>query len=153
MCEFECRNCGPLSENEVRDTLGGKICPDCKTKVGKTSDEIVEKVKDDHPHLGDESEDDDSDDGNESEIDRGEGVETDGGIETAEDLLDEIAHRTAELGSVARAVDTLATDEFGRSKSEWADETDRNPSTISRTTDVDGDDISERIDIVDSGWH
>lgn len=47
----------------------------------------------------------------------------------------EIAGRTAEYGSVARAVDSLATDEHGWGKSEWARLTDRNPSTVSRTTD------------------
>lgn len=50
-------------------------------------------------------------------------------------VLREIARRTAELGSVARAVDTLATDEHGWSKSTWASLTGRNVSTVSRMTD------------------
>jgi hypothetical protein len=50
-------------------------------------------------------------------------------------VLREVARRTAELGSVARAVDTLATETHGWSKSNWASLTDRNPSTLTRTTD------------------
>jgi len=50
-------------------------------------------------------------------------------------VLREVARRTAELGSVARAVDTLATETHGWSKSNWANLTDRNPSTVTRTTD------------------
>jgi len=50
-------------------------------------------------------------------------------------ILREIARRTDELGSVARAVDTLATETHGWSKSSWANLTGRNPSTVSRMTD------------------
>lgn len=50
-------------------------------------------------------------------------------------VLREVARRTEEFGSVARAVDTLATDVHGWSKSNWADLTDRNRSTVTRTTD------------------
>jgi len=49
-------------------------------------------------------------------------------------VLREIARRTAEEGSVARAVDQLATEVHGWSKSNWASLTDRNPSTLTRTT-------------------
>lgn len=50
-------------------------------------------------------------------------------------VLRKIARRTEELGSVARAVDTLATETHDWNKSQWASLTDRNPSTVSRTTD------------------
>jgi len=50
-------------------------------------------------------------------------------------VVREVARRTAELGSVARAVDTLATETHAWSKSNWASLTDRNPSTVTRTTD------------------
>jgi len=50
-------------------------------------------------------------------------------------VLREIARRTEKFGSVARAVDTLATENHGWSKSTWAKRTDRNPSTVTRTTD------------------
>ncbi|PHQ38247.1 hypothetical protein DJ69_12920 [Halorubrum persicum] len=50
-------------------------------------------------------------------------------------VLREIARRTEEFGSVARAVDTLATETHGWNKSSWASLTGRNPSTVSRTTD------------------
>jgi hypothetical protein len=50
-------------------------------------------------------------------------------------VIREIARRTEEFGSVARAVDTLVTDEHGWSKSGWAKCTGRNPSTVSRMTD------------------
>jgi len=50
-------------------------------------------------------------------------------------VLREVARRTTELGSVARAVDTLATETHGWSKGNWASLTDRNPSTVTRTTD------------------
>lgn len=50
-------------------------------------------------------------------------------------VLREVARRTDELGSVARAVDSLATETHGWSKSSWANVTGRNPSTLSRTTD------------------
>lgn len=50
-------------------------------------------------------------------------------------VLREIARRTDELGSVARAVDTLATENHGWSQSMWANLTGRNESTVSRTTD------------------
>jgi len=49
-------------------------------------------------------------------------------------VIREIARRTDELGSVARAVDTLATDVHGWRKGDWADITGRNPSTVTRTT-------------------
>lgn len=50
-------------------------------------------------------------------------------------VLREVARRTEEYGSVARAVDSLATEVHGWSKSNWATLTGRNPSTVSRTTD------------------
>jgi len=50
-------------------------------------------------------------------------------------MLREIARRTEEFGSVARAVDTLATETHGWSKGDWATITGRNPSTVTRTTD------------------
>lgn len=50
-------------------------------------------------------------------------------------VIREIARRTEEYGSVARAVDTLATDVHGWSKGNWADLTGRNPSTVTRMTD------------------
>jgi len=50
-------------------------------------------------------------------------------------VLREVARRTAELGSVARAVDTLAVETHGWSKGNWARLTDRNPSTVTRMTD------------------
>lgn len=50
-------------------------------------------------------------------------------------VLREIARRTEKFGSVARAVDTLATETHGFQKSTWATLTDRNPSTVSRMTD------------------
>jgi len=50
-------------------------------------------------------------------------------------VLREVARRTEEFGSVARAVDSLAVDVHGWSKSMWADLTDRNASTVTRTTD------------------
>jgi len=51
-----------------------------------------------------------------------------------QNVLREIARRTDELGSVARAVDSLATETHGWGKSNWADLTGRNPSTVTRTT-------------------
>lgn len=48
--------------------------------------------------------------------------------------LDEIARRTEETGSVARAVDQLVTEVHGFSKTYWADRSGRNKSTVSRTT-------------------
>jgi len=48
--------------------------------------------------------------------------------------LRQIARRTDELGSVARAVDTLAVEEHGWTQSMWAKTTGRNESTVSRTT-------------------
>lgn len=48
--------------------------------------------------------------------------------------LREIARRTEQTGSVARAVDQLATEVQGWSKSQWARQTGRNPSTVTRTT-------------------
>jgi len=50
-------------------------------------------------------------------------------------VLREIARRTDEFGSVARAVDTLATEVHGWNKGNWARLTGRNPSTVTRTTD------------------
>lgn len=50
-------------------------------------------------------------------------------------VLREIARRTEEFGSVARAVDTLATDVHSWNKGDWARESGRNPSTVTRTTD------------------
>jgi hypothetical protein len=50
-------------------------------------------------------------------------------------VLREVARRTQEYGSVARAVDTLATETHGWSKSLWASLTGRNPSTVTRMTD------------------
>ena len=50
-------------------------------------------------------------------------------------VLREIARRTEEFGSVARAVDTLATEVHNWNKGDWARLTDRNPSTVTRTTD------------------
>lgn len=50
-------------------------------------------------------------------------------------VLREVARRTEEFGSVARAVDTLATEVHGWSKGDWADLTDRDPSVVSRMTD------------------
>ena len=47
----------------------------------------------------------------------------------------EIARRTDELGSVARAVDTFAVENHGWNQSQWAKITGRNDSTVSRTTD------------------
>lgn len=52
-----------------------------------------------------------------------------------QNVLREVARRTEELGSVARAVDTLATETHGWSKSNWASLTGRNPSTVTRMTD------------------
>lgn len=49
-------------------------------------------------------------------------------------VLREIARRTSEEGSVARAVDQLATEMHGWSKSNWASLTGRNPSTVTRMT-------------------
>jgi len=49
-------------------------------------------------------------------------------------VLREIARRTTTEGSVARAVDQLVTEAYGWSKKEWADETGRNPSTVTRMT-------------------
>lgn len=49
-------------------------------------------------------------------------------------VLREIARRTRETGSVARAVDQLATEVHGHRKSMWADLTGRNPSTVTRMT-------------------
>lgn len=51
-----------------------------------------------------------------------------------EHALREIARRTQETGSVARAVDQFATEVHGWSKSAWARQTDRNVSTVSRMT-------------------
>lgn len=50
-------------------------------------------------------------------------------------VLREVARRTEEFGSVARAVDTLATEVHGWSKADWARLSDRNPSTVTRTTE------------------
>jgi hypothetical protein len=50
-------------------------------------------------------------------------------------VLREIARRTQEFGSVARAVDTLAIETHGWSQSQWASLTGRNRSTVTRTTD------------------
>lgn len=52
-----------------------------------------------------------------------------------QNVLREIARRTDEFGSVARAVDSLATEVHGWGKSDWANLTGRNPSTVTRTTD------------------
>ena len=52
-----------------------------------------------------------------------------------QNVLREVARRTEEFGSVARAVDTLATEVHGWSKGNWARLTDRNPSTVTRMTD------------------
>jgi hypothetical protein len=49
-------------------------------------------------------------------------------------VLREIARRTAERGRVAGAVDQLATEVHGWSKSGWAGQTGRNASTLTRTT-------------------
>jgi hypothetical protein len=51
-----------------------------------------------------------------------------------EHALHEIARRTQETGSVARAVDQYATEVYGIKKSDWATMTGRNRSTVSRTT-------------------
>ena len=50
-------------------------------------------------------------------------------------VLREIGRRTDQFGSVARAVDTIATETHGIQKSAWANLTGRNPSTVSRMTD------------------
>lgn len=50
-------------------------------------------------------------------------------------VLREVARRTEQFGSVARAVDSLATEVHGWDQGDWARLTDRNPSTVSRTTD------------------
>ena len=50
-------------------------------------------------------------------------------------VLREIARRTDELGSVARAVDTFAVESHGWKQSQWAKITGRNESTVSRMTD------------------
>lgn len=50
-------------------------------------------------------------------------------------VLEKIARRTDELGSVARAVDTIAVHDHRWQQSAWARATGRNPSTVSRTTD------------------
>jgi len=50
-------------------------------------------------------------------------------------LLRKIARRTDEFDGVSRAVDTLATGEFGWSKSNWASLSGRHRSTVTRTTD------------------
>lgn len=50
-------------------------------------------------------------------------------------VLREIARRADEFGSIARAVDSLATENHGWSNSSWANLTGRNPSTVTRTTD------------------
>jgi len=63
-------------------------------------------------------------------------IEKSSGVQAGEGhTLHEIARRTDELGSVARAVDSLATETHGWSKSNWARLTGRNPSTVTRTTD------------------
>jgi len=49
-------------------------------------------------------------------------------------VLREIARRTDELGSVARAVDTLAVETHDWQQSMWANVTGRNDSVVSRTT-------------------
>lgn len=49
--------------------------------------------------------------------------------------LREIARRADEFGSVARAVDTLATDVHGWRKGDWATLTGRTASAVSQTTD------------------
>lgn len=51
-----------------------------------------------------------------------------------QNVLREIARRTKETGSVARAVDQLATETHGWSKGNWARLTGRNPSTVTRMT-------------------
>lgn len=51
-----------------------------------------------------------------------------------EHILREIARRTDETGSVARAVDQLATEVHDWTKGDWAKATGRNPSTVTRTT-------------------
>jgi hypothetical protein len=51
-----------------------------------------------------------------------------------QNVLREVARRTEEFGSVARAVDSLATETHGWSKGNWATLTGRNPSTVTRTT-------------------
>lgn len=53
--------------------------------------------------------------------------------------LCEIARRTKETGSVARAVDQYATKVHGWSKSQWAEQTGRNPSTVTRMTQPKND--------------
>jgi hypothetical protein len=55
-------------------------------------------------------------------------------------VLREIARRTEETGSVARAVDQLATEVHGWAKGDWARQTGRNPSTVTRTTRPKEDD-------------
>jgi len=52
-----------------------------------------------------------------------------------QNVLREVARRTEELGSVARAVDTLATEVHGIQKSNWATLTDRDASVVTRMTD------------------
>jgi len=52
-----------------------------------------------------------------------------------QNVLREIARRTEEFGSVARAVDTLATEVHGWNKGDWARLTDRDPSVVTRMTD------------------
>jgi hypothetical protein len=49
-------------------------------------------------------------------------------------ILREIARRTEQEGSVARAVDQFATGVHGYSKSTWASLTGRNRSSVTRTT-------------------
>lgn len=49
--EIECPNCGPLTEEETRDTLSGLLCEKCKTKIGTSSDELVDEVKENHDYL------------------------------------------------------------------------------------------------------
>lgn len=49
-------------------------------------------------------------------------------------VLREIARRTQDEGSVARAVDQYATDVHGHKKSIWASLTGRNRSSVTRTT-------------------
>lgn len=56
-----------------------------------------------------------------------------------EHVLREIARRTKEVGSVARAVDQLATEVHDWSKSRWADQTGRNRSTVTRMTQPKGE--------------
>lgn len=62
-------------------------------------------------------------------------IEKDSSFEAGEvHVLREIARRTQEEGSVARAVDQYATGVRGFQKSDWASLTGRNRSSVTRTT-------------------